>query len=284
MAKKLVTNKAITTANTGTQFLSKLKRLDEIKINPYLSAAFDKNEKILAAIVKSMTAEGYDDTEPVVLWKETGEIVDGHTRYEAAVKAGLYEIPVAEKSFKSIEEARAYTEHRQFDRRNLTQAEIYERAVHLENAAEKTGQGRTSEKLAEELGVSASTIQHARTVEKKASDEVKQKLKNNEMTINQAYQTVRKKNTPVQKDISEIESDPIEDENTEVFSIDLEDTGVLLSEAEENGETFSDDYKHGFLDGFRKGMNILKQNKDKQTEVAKYLKKQDFNLLIKSCE
>lgn len=279
MARKLVTSKAITTANTGTQFLSKLKRLDEIKINPDLSAVFDKDEKVLAAIIKSMTAEGYDDAEPVVLWKETGEIVDGHTRYEAAVKAGLYEIPVVERSFENFEEAKTYTEHRQFDRRNLTQAEIYERAVNLENAAEKTGKGRTSEKLAEELGVSASTIQHARTVEKKASDEVKQKVKNNEMTINQAYQTVRRKNTPVKKEVLEVDQEQTEDENTEVFSVELEDVDVSPSDTEE--ETFSDDYKKGFFEGFRKGMNVLKQDKDKQTKIENCLKNQDFNSLIK---
>ena len=77
---KLVTSKIITTANTGTQFLAKMKRLSEIKINPELAAVYNKEEKILNAIAKSMGSSGYDEAEPVVVWKETGEIT---TRPEA---------------------------------------------------------------------------------------------------------------------------------------------------------------------------------------------------------
>lgn len=244
---KLVTSKAITTANTGTQFLAKMKRVSEIKINPELAAVYDKEEKILNAIAKSMGSSGYDEAEPVVVWKETGEIVDGHSRYEGAMRAHLYEIPVVEKSFSSLEEAKAYTEHRQLDRRNLTQAEIYERAVALEDVSIKTGEGRSSEKLAEKLGISASTIQHARTVEKKASPDVKEKLKNNEMTINQAYQTVRSSNkktiakaTPVKTEASE----NVEEESLDDFSVDIS----------VNDNSLSKDFKNGFLMGFKRGI------------------------------
>ena len=244
---KLVTSKTITTANTGTQFLAKMKRLSEIKINPELAAVYDKEEKILNAIAKSMGSSGYDEAEPVVLWKETGEIVDGHSRYEGAIRAHLYEIPVVEKSFNSMEEAKAYTEHRQLDRRNLTQAEIYERAVALEDVSIKTGEGRSSEKLAEKLGISASTIQHARTVEKKASPDVKEKLKNNEMTINQAYQTVRSSNkktkakaTPVKTEASE----NAEEESLDDFSVDIS----------VNDNSLSKDFKNGFLMGVKRGI------------------------------
>ena len=57
---------------------------------------------------------------------------------------------------------------------------------------DRNGEGRATERLAEELGISASTIEHARTVENRADEETKEKIKNNELSINQAYQKVRK--------------------------------------------------------------------------------------------
>ena len=274
---KLVTSKTITTANTGTQFLAKMKRLSEIKINPELAAVYDKEEKILNAIAKSIESSGYDEAEPVVVWKETGEIVDGHSRYEGAIRAHLYEIPVVEKSFNSLEEAKAYTEHRQLDRRNLTQAEIYERAVALEDVSIKTGEGRSSEKLAGKLGISASTIQHARTVEKKASPDVKEKLKNNEMTINQAYQTVRSSNkktmakaTPVKTEASENAEEGALDD----FSVDISVESSSLST----------DFRNGFLNGFERGLiymlKEIENGKKKETVLRNFEKANKKTFII----
>lgn len=195
---KLMINKEIARETSGSKFLGKMRLLSDIKTNPELEKRFIIDQKVLDSIIKSIKCSGYDASEPIIIWKETGEIVDGHTRYKAAKEAGIDEVPVVDKSFENLEEAKKYTEHRQFDRRNLTQAEIYEYAVNLEESSK--GEGRATEKLAEKLGVSASTLQHARTVNKKADNEVKEKLKKNEITVNQAYSTVReskKKEDPI---------------------------------------------------------------------------------------
>jgi hypothetical protein len=103
------------------------------------------------------------------------------------------EIPVEEKEFVSLDEAKRYTKKRQIDRRNLSQSEIYEAAAELSNKEERDGSGRAAEILAKELGISATTVHHAKAVAAAAPPEVIDQVKQNKMSINQAYKLTRKK-------------------------------------------------------------------------------------------
>ena len=186
---KLVINKEIANSTSGAKLLAKMRLVSNIKTNPDLASRFTIDEKVLNSIIKSIKSSGFDKSEPIVIWKEEDVVVDGHTRLKAAQIAELEEVPVIEKSFLNFEEAKNYTEHRQFARRNLSQAEIYNYANNTKNMGEE----RTVETLAKEIGVSKSTLEKARTVNKKASKKTKEKVQNNEMTINQAYTEIRQK-------------------------------------------------------------------------------------------
>lgn len=194
---KLTSNINSSLLNTGMGTLSKLVPTETITVNETLSKTFSINEKTFNDIKESIEKEGFRKEEPIVIAQlKDGTVLgvaDGHTRLKAAKELGLEEVYVTYRTFETLEDAQQYTKDRQFKRRNLSQAEIYGYAAELENVEEKTGEGRATERLAKEIGVSASTLQHARTVAKKASDEVKEKIKNNEMTVNQGYQTVRQK-------------------------------------------------------------------------------------------
>lgn len=194
---KLTSNINSSLLNTGMGTLSKLVPTENITVNETLSKTFSINEKTFNDIKESIEKEGFRKEEPIVIAQlKDGTVLgvaDGHTRLKAAKELGLDEVYVTYRTFETLEDAQQYTKDRQFKRRNLSQAEIYGYAAELENVEEKTGEGRATERLAKEIGVSASTLQHARTVAKKASDEVKEKIKNNEMTVNQGYQTVRQK-------------------------------------------------------------------------------------------
>lgn len=190
---KLVINKDIAGANSGTKFLAKMRPVAELNIHPELSKRFTIEQQVLDSIIKSITESNYDNSEPIIIWKEEDVVIDGHTRLEAAKCAGIEEVPVVEKSFENLEEAMKYTEHRQYDRRNLSQAEIYKLAINLDTIKEKTGEGRATERLAKKIGVSASTLEHARTIEKRASEDIKDKIKNNKITIPTAYAMVKQK-------------------------------------------------------------------------------------------
>jgi hypothetical protein len=65
---------------------------------------FAIREETLASVIASMKESGYDKSQPLVLWKGKGVVVDGHTRLQAAREAGIAEVPVEEKEFASLED------------------------------------------------------------------------------------------------------------------------------------------------------------------------------------
>jgi ParB-like chromosome segregation protein Spo0J len=179
--------------NGGAAVIARMTRTSEIKTDPALENIFVIKTEILEAIIASMQESGYDNAEPIVLWKGKNIVVDGHTRLKAAIAAGIAEIPVEEKEFASLDAAKEYTKKRQINRRNLNQSEIYEAAAQLQNKEGRDGTGRAAEILAKELGISAVTVSHARAVAVSAPPEVIDQIKQNKMSINQAYNLSRKK-------------------------------------------------------------------------------------------
>ena len=169
------------------------KRAKEMNIDsftqiPELRDIFPRDRKIMDYLVKAIQ-QGYDPAEPIVYWKTDGQliIVDGNTRYECSIEAGRKKILAIEHEFNDLDDAIAYAKHRQV-RRNLSDQQVYMIAnIELDN---ERGSGRDVEIKAEMTGLSPSTIQHAKTVEKKASEEVKKAVKSGEMSINEAYNTV----------------------------------------------------------------------------------------------
>ena len=227
---KLVTNTNTALMGTGMNVLAKLVPVSEIKTIPELSEIFTKQDKVVEDITKSMNESGFHNEEPIVIAKlPDGTILgvaDGNTRLMVAKEIGLDEVPVVYKTFDSLEDAIQYAKDRQFHRRNLSQAEIYNYANNLASIdmEDRNGEGRATERLAEELGVSASTIEHARTVENRADEETKEKIKNNELSINQAYQKVRKSKKKPDKNI--------DDDNS--TSDDFDDISDALEDNEGN--------------------------------------------------
>ena len=269
---KLVTNTNTALMGTGMNVLAKLVPVSEIKTIPELSEIFQRQDKVVEDIKKSMLEDGFYKEEPIVIAKlSDGTILgvaDGNTRLIVAKEIGMDEVPVVYKTFESLEDAIQYAKDRQFHRRNLTQAEIYAYANNLDAVEDKNGEGRASERLAEELGVSASTIEHARTVASRADEETQEKIKNNKMTINQAYQKVRKSKKKQEEEIDEDEfgsgefddiSDALEDnegnpQSVTVRSLDMSEY-YNPPEEDEFDKRLIERYKEGFVCGLKKGFS-----------------------------
>lgn len=279
---KLVTNTNTALMGTGMNVLAKLVPIADIKTIPELSEIFQKQDKVVEDIKKSMQEDGFHKEEPIVIAKLSDGTVlgvaDGNTRLMVAKEIGMDEAPAVYKTFDSLEDAIQYAKDRQFHRRNLTQAEIYNYANNLDAIEVKNGEGRATERLAKEIGVSASTLQHARTVAKKASDEVKEKIKNNKMTVNQGYQTVRQKkesknnnpeeNFDIDGDISDL-SDSLSDNSGTPSSLNFnhsdgierpnytvhpeDDTDRWIKEKNIQVESAR---KEGFEEGLKKGSDL----------------------------
>lgn len=268
---KLVTNTNTALMGTGMNVLAKLVPVSEIKTMPEFSI-FTKQGKVVEDITKSMNESGFHNEEPIVIAKlPDGTILgvaDGNTRLMVAKEIGLDEVPVVYKTFDSLEDAIQYAKDRQFHRRNLTQAEIYAYANNLEAVEDKNGEGRATERLAEELGISASTIEHARTVENRADEETKEKIKNNKMSINQAYQKVRKSKSKQETDSNDESdstdfdddiSDALEDNegNPQSVTVRSRDMSEHFTPPEEDefDKRLIERYKDGFAAGIKKGFS-----------------------------
>jgi hypothetical protein len=176
----------------GAEVMAKTMKSSEIRFISDLDI-FEIDDGLVASVAQSMMETGYDKSQPLVVWKGRGCVVDGRTRLRAALVAGLPEVPVVEKEFENLEGAIRYAFRRQAERRNLTQGEILEAAARLGIKERRDGTGRSGERLAKDLGVSESTIRRARTVAKRGSGEDLAAIKKGQKSINEVYQRLREK-------------------------------------------------------------------------------------------
>lgn len=196
-----------------------LIEVKQIHLTEPFTDIFPVDNKTLQSIRENMELNGYDDAEPLIVWKRNNKLtcVDGHTRYMAAQSLNLVEIPVIEKTFHDDDEAIDYAIHRQRDRRNLTDAELFkfiewkdkrkDKEANLkqniteapDGASVQTGK-KSAEQTAETLGISARKVERARTVMDHGDEETKQAIEKGEMSINKAYQETQKKRSCKSKD------------------------------------------------------------------------------------
>jgi N6-adenosine-specific RNA methylase IME4/predicted double-glycine peptidase len=180
-------------------------------------------------------AEGIRDA--IITWQ--GFIIDGHNRYEIAQKHGL-RYQVEENEFEGEDKVELWMIDNQSGRRNLTDGWKYKlqqrkKEILLKKGKEekskaggdkksllsnidksdfKTNNERhnTQKEIAKALDWSTGKVAMADVVFKKATPELEEKVLNNEITINQAYQEIKKEEKKaerievIQKQIEDIES------------------------------------------------------------------------------
>lgn len=146
--------------------------------------------------------------EPIIIWNEF--IIDGHNRYEIATRWGL-EFKTSVKHFDSEQDVKEWMILNQFGRRNLSNYQRSVLALELEDvfkAKAKQNQGirtdichisdksiipiDTKKEVAKVANVSHDTIAKVKKIEEKAAPEIKEKLATGELSINQAYQDIKK--------------------------------------------------------------------------------------------
>ena len=124
MALNLAHKSALAGLNSGCTTVARQMRVDEIQLSNEFSSLFPVNPAVLAQIVESIKKHGFDNSQPLHVWKEKGLLLDGHTRRLAVLECGLTTVPVFEHSFATEEEAMEYALGLQTARRNLTDAEL----------------------------------------------------------------------------------------------------------------------------------------------------------------
>ena len=145
--------------------------------------------------------------EKILIWN--GFIIDGHNRYEISLKWDL-EIQTETKHFQDEEAVKEWMILNQFGRRNLSNYQRSVLALQLEEVFSKKAkenQGArtdisqisvksksidTQKELSKVANVSHDTIAKVKKIQAQASEEVKAKLSTGEVSINSAYQEIKK--------------------------------------------------------------------------------------------
>ena len=153
---------------------------------------------------QSILTEGCRDA--LIVWNDT--LIDGHNRYEICNRHGK-PFKTSEKAFSSRDDVMLWIIDNQFSRRNLP---TYERGVlalkkkgiiarqaegrmmlgKKADPNQNSDKGSTYKKLAGMAGISHDTIHKIDIIEHKAPEPLKEKIKSGEVSINQAYQAVRR--------------------------------------------------------------------------------------------
>ena len=239
-----------TIANSGASELSILVSIDDIQLDDTFKDLFPLNQEMVDKITLSIKETGYDKSQPIHVWKEKMMLVDGHHRRMAAIQAGLKEVPVFYHHFQNAEEALEYAILLQTNRRNLSDAEIYKTMQALDilktkgRTSDDTGtaaSGKSADITAKKIGVSRTKVEKARTVQNKASEEIKAAIEAGEMTINAAYNKTMKKERPPSKNkktwIDIKEFPPLENERA-IFLSDSFIPEIKIYTGENNSDVY----------------------------------------------
>ena len=175
------------------------------------------------ALIPPLSAEEYSQLEEnclregirdaLVVWERpdgANVLIDGHNRFQISARHAGLPFEIKKMKFDSREDVKAWIIRNQFGRRNL---QLYERArlalqlkpiiaekaeknLHLSEGkgsqkSDKVSPIDTKKELAKAAGVSHDTIHKVESIEKNAPEEVKEKARSGELSINQAYLMTR---------------------------------------------------------------------------------------------
>lgn len=186
--------------------------MQQLTINPELKSLIPPlTAEEFKQLETNVLAEGI--REPIITWN--GTIVDGHNRYELAQ---MYELPfkTLEMEFESFSHCMKWMAENQLGRRNLTdfvKGELMRiirdclREIGGVKYAETVGRPskeslsildndlpkhNTRQIVADKLGWSETKLARFDVVDKKAPEQIKEKLRTGEVSINQVYQEIKK--------------------------------------------------------------------------------------------
>ena len=157
--------------------------------------------------------------EKILTWN--GFIIDGHNRYEIATRWDL-DFETENKHFENEEAVKEWMILNQFGRRNLSNYQRSVLALELEDVFKekakdnlKLSGGRgvkgkqisaevkpieTRKELSKVASVSHDTIAKVKKIQEKAPEEVKEKLRTGEVSINAAYKEIKKEEKKAEKE------------------------------------------------------------------------------------
>lgn len=174
-------------------------KIKDITLIPEFEKLLAMDDSVVNAMTESMKTEGFKPGHELHIWAHDGKfiLIDGHTRRHCAIKAGLISVPCIIHHFDTLEEAKKFAIREQTDRRNLSGEALLHAVANFnfEKGKGNTGdeKGKASEIIGKQLGVSSKTVEKARVVLKEATEEQKEAIRKEELSVNQVYNQIRGK-------------------------------------------------------------------------------------------
>lgn len=207
--------------------------IDKLHFDEDYKAVFKQEEDKVQRIAEDMKVNGFDKSQPIII-DENYAILDGNSRFMACQIAGITKVPVIIKKFESRKDALLYELGLQMNRRNIADDSVLIDTYHTV-AAMKDEEGNklfTDVEIAEKLGVSPRQISKAKEVDLKANDELKDALKNGEISLNKAYNSMKEEIKA--KEEPEVKAEEVTSALTEVENETSADTEETVKPAAES--------------------------------------------------
>ena len=199
-----ILNKAAKAVNTEDTIFT--VSIEKLHFDEDYKAVFKQEEDKVQRIAEDMKVNGFDKSQPIII-DENYAILDGNSRYMACQIAGITKVPVIIKKFESRKDALLYELSLQMNRRNIADDSVLIDTYHtLADMTDEDGNKLfTDVEIAEKLGVSPRQISKAKEVELKANDEIKDALKNGEISLHKAYTTMKEEKKTEEIPVQEVE-------------------------------------------------------------------------------
>ncbi len=184
-------------------------KIKDISLIPEFEKLLVMDDSVVNAMTESMETEGFKPGHELHIWAHDGKyiLIDGHTRRQCAIKAGLTSVPCIIHHFDTLEEAKKFAIREQTDRRNLSGEALLQAVANFnfEKGKGNSGdeKGKASEIIGKQLGVSSKTVEKARVVLKEATEEQKEAIRKEEISVNQVYNQIRGKSSTERTEINQ---------------------------------------------------------------------------------
>lgn len=205
--------------------------IKDVQTHKDFEALFPINQKVRDSITNSIRKDGFNEDFPLVIWKEQNCLLDGHTRLSAAKRAIIKKVPVIYRSFTTKQEAIDYAVSLQFNRRNLSDADLLAFVLTLDTE-DLPGTGRKQERLAKVCNISGTKAMRLLKVKRDAPPRLMSKIIDGTLSINSVYNKINKTRDQVNSRKKKAQK-----KQPQLMQID---TGLLEGKVDEWLELFKD--------------------------------------------
>ena len=188
----LFTRKTVKINDKDKNTKIKMVNVEQLKFDREFKAVFQQESDKVTEIANDIRLNVFDKTRPIVV-TEAYIIVDGYSRFMAAKKAGLQQVPVIIKKFESRDATIEYEYKMQLNSRRLTDGEYFDAFIKLDEfrRSDPNATGKSDEAIGRQLNKSARQVSKMREIAKKASPELLSKIKKNSISLNKAYELIK---------------------------------------------------------------------------------------------